>query len=204
VSILQKASSPLSSRRQIGIHSVQDGIMTLPNNEFRSVLRTSSINFELRSDSEQDSLMEAYKGFLNSLPCPIQILFKVREMNVDKYLEDFYDKTRSETSKIYSQQLINYTKFIKSMARDNKILTRHFYIIIPFNSKEPIVFEVAKERLQLYQNIVLKGLERLGMKGSKLSSLEVLDLFYGFYNPEQSRAQPITERTLELLKQAYI
>jgi hypothetical protein len=107
VSILQKASSPLSSRRQIGIHSVQDGIMTLPNNEFRSVLRTSSINFELRSDSEQDSLMEAYKGFLNSLPCPIQILFKVREMNVDKYLEDFYDKTRSETSKIYSQQLIN-------------------------------------------------------------------------------------------------
>jgi hypothetical protein len=90
------------------------------------------------------------------------------------------------------------------MARDNKILTRHFYIIIPFNSKEPIVFEVAKERLQLYQNIVLKGLERLGMKGSKLSSLEVLDLFYGFYNPEQSRAQPITERTLELLKQAYI
>ena len=38
----------VSSRKQIQIKGVKDNILLLPNNEYRVVLETSSVNFELK------------------------------------------------------------------------------------------------------------------------------------------------------------
>jgi len=176
----------------------------LPGNEYRVVMEVSSINFELRSEAEQDALLETYQSFLNALPCPLQILFRVREMDLDKYLESFNEKQKRETENIYKLQIKNYSEFIKSLVSNNKILARSFYIVLPFSSNESVDLEVAKEQLKLNMDIVSRGLGRLGMRTCKLSSLEILDLFYNFYNPEQAKLQPIANQTIQLLKKAYI
>ena len=50
MSILKKSNKPVSSREQIRIDGVRDGILILPNKEYRLILQTSSINFELMSE----------------------------------------------------------------------------------------------------------------------------------------------------------
>jgi hypothetical protein len=60
----------------------------LPNQEYRLILETSSINFELKSEEEQDVMIDSFQNFLNALPCEIQILVRVREIDIDKYAED--------------------------------------------------------------------------------------------------------------------
>jgi hypothetical protein len=45
---------------------------------------------------------------------------------------------------------------------------------------------------------------RLGMHTKQLSSLEVLDLFYSFYNPAQAKIQPLTEQALQLIHTALV
>ncbi len=204
MSLLQKSNAKLSARRQINIKAVKDGVLTLPGNRHRVVLQASSVNFELKSEAEQDALIETYQSFLNSLGCPLQILLRVREIDMDKYLEDFKAKLKNEKEKIYKQQITNYTDFVSRLVTKNKILTRHFYIILPYSAKDKTDFELVKEQLALNMDIVSKGLSRLGMRTRQLSSLEILDLFYNFYNPKQAKTQPITEQTMQLLKEAYL
>jgi type IV secretory pathway VirB4 component len=190
---LSKKKAEGSARSQIGIKEVKDGILILPDNRYRSILATSSLNFELQSEEEQDVIVDAFQAFLNSLTMPIQILVRVRELDIDRYLEDFEDKLKNEEEEIYQQQLSNYSDFIKKLVAGNKILSRRFYLVIPHDNRGKVDFETAKEQLLLEQEIIIKGLEKIGMTARQLGSLEILDLFYSFYRPEQAKIQPLAK-----------
>lgn len=201
---LQKSKSRTSSRHQIAIKGVRDGILILPGNQYRAVLEVSSLNFELRSEEEQDAIMDTYESFLNSVGSSLQILIRTREIDMDKYLEDLSERLDGETETVYRDQLKNYDEFIRSLISTNKILTRHFYVVVPFSAHGKADFELVQEQLSLKLDIVAKGMTRIGMHTKELSSLETLDLFYSFYSPTQAKIQPLTEQALKLIHTALI
>ncbi len=201
---LQKSKTKTSSRTQIAIKGVQDGILMLPGNEYRAILQVSSLNFELKSEDEQDAIIEAYESFLNSVGTSLQILIRTREIDMDKYLEDLSERLGNEPEQIYRDQLVNYDEFIRSLISTNKILTRHFYIVVPYSTPSKTDFELVREQLKLKLDIVAKGMTRIGMHTKELSSLETLDLFYSFYSPAQSKVQPLTDHALRLIHTALI
>lgn len=187
-----------SSRSQIQIKEVKDGILILPSNKHLSILETSAINFELKSSEEQDVLIDSFQNLLNALPCPIQILVRIRQIDVDQYVEQILASTEQEKEKIYKTQIKSYAEFIKNLVSGNKILSRRFYIVIPYSPEEKNQdFDLTKEQLKLFAEVITKGLERLGMKVKTLNSLEVLDLFYSFYNPNSFKLQPLNIQTLK-------
>lgn len=202
MSVLQKSKNKVSSRNQIAIKGVRDGILMLPHGQYRAVLQVSPLNFELKSEDEQDAIIDTYEGFLNSVGTSLQILVRTREIDMDKYLEDLRERLDGEIEPIYRDQLENYDEFIRSLIQSNKILTRHFYIVVPYTNTGKADFELIQEQLNLTTDIVAKGMTRLGMHARQLSSLEVLDLFYSFYSPTQAKLQPLTEQALQLLRGA--
>jgi len=201
---LAKSKTKTSSREQIGIKGVQDGVLMLPGNQYRAVLHVSSLNFELKSEDEQDAIIDTYESFLNSVGSNLQILIRTREIDMDKYLEDLRERLHGEKEAIYRSQLKNYDEFVRSLITTNKILTRHFYLVIPFTASSKTEFELIREQLGLKVDIVAKGMTRLGMHTRQLTSLEILDLFYSFYNPAQAKIQPLTEQALQLIHTALI
>ncbi|NCU38472.1 hypothetical protein EOL96_05465 [Candidatus Saccharibacteria bacterium] len=201
---LQKSKSKTSARNQIAIKSVRDGILMLPGNHYRAILQVSSLNFELKSEEEQDAIIDTYESFLNSVGSPLQILVRTREIDMDKYLEDLGERLDGETEEVYRSQLQNYDEFIRSLINSNKILTRHFYIVVPYKPSGKVDFELVQEQLNLRLDIVAKGMMRLGMQTTQLGSLEVLDLFYSFYSPAQAKIQPLTEQALQLIHNALV
>lgn len=200
--LLNKSKNKVSSRRQIQIKEVKDGILILPNNEYRIVVETSSINFVLKSEEEQDVLIDSFQNVLNSLPCQIQILIRVREVDIDRYLEQISKSKDTEKEKVYKAQINNYCEFIKDLVSGNKILSRRFYAVITYRHKEKNKdFNFIKEQIYLNQEVLVKGLEKLGMRAKTLDSLEVLDLFYSFYNPLQHKTQELKGQTIQVLLQ---
>lgn len=201
---LAKSKTKSSSRNQIAIKGVRDGILMLPNNQYRVILHVSSINFELKSEDEQDAIIDTYESFLNSIGSNLQILIRTREIDMDKYLDELSERLDGETEDVYKQQLENYDEFIRSLITTNKILTRHFYLVIPYSTAGKADLELIKEQLNIKTDIVSKGMTRLGMHTRQLESLELLDLFYSFYNPVQAKIQPLTEQALQLIHTALI
>ena len=102
MSVLQKSKTKKSSARaQIAIQGVRDGILLLPHNQYRAVLHVSALNFELKSEAEQDAIIDTYERFLNSVGSNLQILIRTREIDMDKYLEDLRERLSGETEVIY-------------------------------------------------------------------------------------------------------
>lgn len=108
--VLQKSRNKTSARNQIAIKGMQDGILLLPNSEYRAILRVSSLNFELKSEEEQDAIIDTYESFLNSVGSSLQILIRTREIDMDKYLEELRERLDDETEAVYRNQLQNYVK----------------------------------------------------------------------------------------------
>lgn len=195
-----KKNRVVSSRSQINIKEVKDGVLLLPGNAYRMIMETSAVNFELKSEEEQDQIIDTFKNFLNSLPCPVQILIRTREVDIDGYLEDFMRHKDEEKESVYKDQIDEYAIFIKKLISGNKILSRRFYIVIPYSSENASHdFSLIKEQLQVSVDIISKGLERLGMKTRVLGNLEILDLFYSFYNPSHTKSQPLTHKAVEAI-----
>jgi hypothetical protein len=205
MSILTK-SGKASSRAQIQIKEVVDNILVLPNHEYRMILETSSVNFELKSEEEQDVIIDSFQNFLNSLPCEIQILVRVREVDIDHYVEDIGKTRDKETESAYKKQIDGYCAFVKKLVSGNKILSRRFYVVIPYkhtDRKEDLA--LIKEHLNLQRDIIIKGLERMQMKARSITGIEILNLFYGFYNPESLKTQALTKETVDaLLRNNYV
>ena len=204
MSVLKKSKTKTSARQQIAIEGVRDGVLILPGNQYRAILEVSSLNFELRSEEEQDAIIDTYESFLNSVGSSLQILVRTREIDMDKYLADLTERLDYEAEEIYRSQLKNYDEFIRSLITTNKILTRHFYIIVPYKPTDNAEFELIREQLNIKLDIVSKGMMRLGMHTMQLTSLEVLDLFYSFYSPAQAKIQPLTNQALQLIHTALV
>ncbi len=198
--MLSKSIKRGSSRKQIQIKGVKDGILLLPKDEYRLGLELSSVNFELMSEDEQDAMIDTYQNFLNSLSTPFQILVRIREMDMDRYLELFRARVENEKIAVYKQQNEAYMAFVKKLVATNKIMTRKFYVMLPYHSSERD-FSLVREQLELTADIVSKGLARLGMQSRVLTSLELLDLFYSFYAPTQAKRQPLKNTTIALLEE---
>lgn len=203
--LFNKSKDKISSRRQIQIKEIKDGILVLPNQEYRVVIETSSINFELKSDEEQDVLIDGFQNFLNSLPAPLQVLIRVREVDIDGYLEKISRSKQTEKEKVYKDQIDNYSEFIKDLVAGNKILSRKFYVVIPYKHLDSNKdFNLIKEQIHLSRDIVLRGLEKLGIKAKVLDSIELIRLFYSSYNPSQIKTQELSSETIgQVLKGAY-
>lgn len=195
-----------SSRKQIQIKGIMDDVLILPKHEYRLILETSSVNFELKSEEEQDVIIDSFQNFLNSLPSPIQILVRVREIDIDHYLQQLVLLKDKEKETIYQTQIDNYSNFVRKLVKGNKILSRRFYIVLPFTQKDRNQdTALIKEQLYLQRDIVIKGLERMQMKARSLAGLEIINLFYSFYNPESIKTQEITKETLKsLLTHTYV
>lgn len=198
--LLKKSLNKTSSRNQIRIKEVKDGILILPNNDYRLIIKTSSINFELKSEQEQDILIDNFQNFLNSLPTKIQILIRIREVDINRYVENVKQIKLTEKKQIYQSQVDDYCQFISNLVSGNKILSRKFYIILPYKSEVKTKnFDIIKNQLNLTSDLVIKSLEKIGMKAEPLTSIEILNLFYTFYNQNQTKTQQLTNETVKVL-----
>ena len=196
-------SKPGSAQKQIDIENINEGVLKISKEEYRLILKTGSINFELKNEQEQDAIIDIYENFLNGLNFPIQILIRTRELNIKEYLEELDNLEKNEDEDIYKLQIQNYSKYIEELVRDNKIISRNFYIVVGITSKEKDQ-SLIRDQLLIKSDLISKNLSKIGITTKQLDSLEIIDLFYSFYSPNNSRNQPISEISLLALDEEYI
>jgi hypothetical protein len=101
------------------------------------VIEVSPTNFALLSKEEQDARVGAYASFLNSLTFPIQILVVNKRVDISSYLlmltTEINNNKNNPPAFSYMQQ---YKAFVEQLVKQNTVLDKKFYIIIPYSSLE--------------------------------------------------------------------
>ena len=79
-------------RQFVELQEVRDGVIFLKNGSLRQLLMVSGVNFDLKSETEQDLMTYAYQNLLNALDFSIQIFVHSRRLNIAAYLQKLQDK----------------------------------------------------------------------------------------------------------------
>lgn len=188
----------MSTKDFVKIHHIRDGVVILKNGGLRAVLIASSMNFELKSDSEKQGIIAAYQSFLNSLDYPLQILINSRAINLDDYLQGLKSHYEKEENELMKLQIEEYLNFIASLVEISNVVAKNFYIVIPYAPGEEgagfvpktVTSTYSKEQFEEYKNQLWQrvrqvrvGLMGLGLHAEALNTQELIELFYNFYNP---------------------
>jgi hypothetical protein len=121
-----------STQNALQIAEIRDGIVIMNDGSFRSVVMVKSINFDLMSPREQESVEYAYQGFLNSLYFPVQIFVRSQKVDLEPYIEKL-DKIRTEHENMLLALLMeDYITYIDQLAQQTNIMDKKFYLVIPF------------------------------------------------------------------------
>jgi len=209
------------------IQDIKEGVLLLKNNSIRAVLMVSSINFALKSEEEQTAIVYAFQSFLNSLDFSCQIIVQSRNINITPYLDSLKDLEDKQTNELLKKQTTSYREFIKNMVVGDVVMTKNFYVVVPYTLMEAFgvkgatkQFDVLKQmsgsenqsqsikddefqrcKTQLWQRMeyLAMGLRRCGLEAVPLTTPELIELFWAIHHPDQAEIGYYPEILPELL-----
>lgn len=178
-----------TTQAHIPIKEISDNIVLLKDGSGALILQVSAVNFGLLSEREQFGLIESFAQMLNSLSFSIQIVIYSKRLNISSYLV-LLDKARQkQTNALLSKMMTEYRQFIQNLIKENEVLDKKFYVVIPLFKLE-LGLSSSKERLsQKIKTIllprrdqVIRQLSRAGLKAQQLTGEKLLELFFDIYN----------------------
>lgn len=192
-----------SSQDFVPIKEVKDGVVILKDGSMRAVLMTSSVNFALKSTEEQQSILFQFQNFLNTLDFSVQISVQSRRLDIRPYIALLENRLREQTNDLMRIQIKEYIEFVKTFTANTNIMTKSFFIIVPYTPAKISVGKVGflnkekktdaqnkiedfeENRTQLDQrvSIVEQGITRTGVRAVKLGTEEVIEIYYKLFNP---------------------
>jgi len=213
----KKAKRP-STQTHLPIAEIREGTNVMKDGTMRAVLMTSSINFSLKSEDEQNAIISSYVGFLNSLDFPIQILVQSRRLQIEPYINTLIDLEKNQANELLRVQIADYRSFVAELVDIGKIMTKRYYVVIPYDPLsntqksfwsrfksvlKPAItlklkqerFNQRKEELESRVRQVESGLGGMGLEVVRLDTQSLIELYYNSYNPDISYAEELGDIT---------
>lgn len=196
----------------VELADIRDSVLILKNGSLRSVIEINSMNFELKSSDEQIAIVQAFQNFLNATDFPIQILVSSRRLDINPYLKSLDSLIDEQKNELLRIQAVEYSRFVRGLTELANIMAKKFYVVVPFYAVETpatkttkegfltalkSIFTPAKfiktltdEELELYKtqleqriDVTSESISGLGLESKVLGREELINLFYGYYNP---------------------
>lgn len=203
---MRKKKIPTGKNTQsfLRISEIKNDCVVIDDGTMRAVVMVSSTNFDLKSQEEQDGIIFAFQRFLNSLEFPVQILMQSRKMEIGGYMVKLKKMAEKQTNELLRVQTLEYVEFINRLIENASIMNKNFYIIVPIGvsilpkapgfisslfggqtkaTKKRIEnFEKEKADLDLRVDAVMANLGGMGLRGERLKTEEIIQLYYNSYN----------------------
>src|SRR3989344_6986071 len=127
-------SSSQATQEFVPIKEVRNGVVVLKSGGMRAVLMVSSLNFALKSEDEQKSIIYQFQNFLNSLDFSVQLMVQSRKLDIRPYVALLEERYTKQTNDLLKIQIREYIDFIKSLSTGtNNIMTKNFFAVIPYD-----------------------------------------------------------------------
>ena len=122
-----------STQQFLEIGQIREGLLVLKDRSLRAVMMVSSLNFALKSEEEQSSIISAFQSFLNSLDFSCQIVIQSRKLNITGYLDKIKELAEKQENELLRIQTKEYHDFVQGLVGGGTIMSKSFFVVIPFN-----------------------------------------------------------------------
>ncbi len=191
----------------IPIKEVRDGVVVLKDGDLRAIVLANSVNLSLKSSDEQKATILQFQNFLNTLDFSVQISVQSRRLDIRPYLLLLENRIKVQSEPLLKLQTKEYIEFIKNFTESVAIMTKSFFVIVPYthtalksdsgvlsrlfsrrNKEEEraakqVDFEEKRSQLEERVAVIQQGLSRCGINSAQLGTEEVVEVFYKVFNP---------------------
>lgn len=199
------AAATKATQDFVPVKEVRGGVVVLKDGGLRAIVLASSINFALKSADEQIAILSQFQNFLNSLDFTVQIFIQSRKLDIRPYVALLEERETAQTNDLMKIQVREYIEFIKSFTADANIMSKSFFVVVPYAPAQLNASKVSKSlfggksasstddfsqafeeyRTQIEQrvSVVQQGLNGCGVRSVMLGTEEVIELLYKLFNP---------------------
>jgi hypothetical protein len=198
-------AAPKATQSFVPVSEVRNGVVILKEGGYRGIMMCSSLNFALKSEDEQKAIIGGFQNFLNTLDFTVQIVVHSRKTDIRPYLNLLNERLEHQTSELMRIQLREYIQFIRNFIEGSDIMTKTFYIVVPYSTnsaavsvkgafanigKTPVAagpgidqsFEESRVQLEQRMALVAGGLGSAGLRAVPLGTEEIIELLYRSFN----------------------
>lgn len=195
-------AAPKTTQSFVPVREVRNGVIILKDGGYRGVLMCSSINFALKGQDEQKAVIGGFQSLLNTLDFTIQIVVHSRKTDVRPYLALLEQRMADQTTELMRLQLREYVAFIRNFIDQSDIMTKLFYVVVPYapggtgvikdaasliGGRKPEAsgegaFDEHRVQLEQRMSLVVSGLAASGVRAVPLGTEEVIELLYRSFN----------------------
>ncbi len=225
------AEQTISSTTQqyLDIHDITNDLVIMKDGTTSLILTVDAMNFGLLAEEEQDSIIYAYAGLLNSLNYPIQVLVRSQTKDVTSYLRRLQEQEAQASTQEKRHRIGRYREFVSNLIHERNVLDKKFYVVIPAGPLElglltaqsvlpgqqtfdvtqierSVLLEKAQNILEPKRDHIISQFARIGLYSNQLTTQEIIQLFYLSYNPEAAEGQGIADSnsyTTPLVKASF-
>lgn len=201
------ATSAKPTQEFVPIQEIRDGTVIQKDGTLSAILMVSSLNFALKAQNEQESILFQFQNFLNSLDFSVQILVQSRDLDIRPYIALLEERLSAQTEDLMKIQIREYIAFVKNFTESVNIMTKTFFIVVPYTpsaissrtgvlgsigeraglgaklKQKSETFEENRMQLQQRLGVVEQGISRTGLRVVQLGTEEEVELFYKMFNP---------------------
>lgn len=212
---------PLTSTTQdfLPIADITNDIVIYKDGGAALIMESTSLNFGLLSEKEQEAVIAAYAAMINSLTFSIQIVVLTQKKDITSYLNFLNEQAQKITQPLLAKLMQDYKNFITESVKKKNVLGKRFFVVLYLSPLElgvaksvaaitrrsggtlPFMesFVIKKAKIVLYprRDHLIRQAGRLGIKFKQLTTPELLNLFYTIYNPEKPAVKKEPEVVLD-------
>ncbi len=123
-----------TTQRYLPFSEIRDNCVIMKDGSSRMVLRVHAVNFNLKSEEEQDAIIYGYQRFLNSLRFPIQIIVRSLKVDIEGYVQKLKTLAVKQTNPLLQEQTYRYIDFLSNLVDMAQIMRKDFYIVVPYDT----------------------------------------------------------------------
>ncbi len=194
----------ISTQEHLDVEDIVDDLVILKNGNVSLIMETTSLNFDLLSEEEQDVRIMEFAGLLNSLTFQMQIVIRTERTDVSEYIDRLIVYKEKQISNALKRQIEIYIQFIRNLTVNNEILDKRFFVVIPaiiasvqrtsmmrqiFGKPVKItnldqVLEKAKTELYPKRDHLMKQFQRMTVHAEQMKTDDLIRLYYSIYQPD--------------------
>ena len=192
-----------SSQAFSPLRDVKDGIIITKDRRFLKIIEVSPINFLLRSQSEQASIIQSFAMVLKTMPAKVQFKVISRRADVSGFINKIRDNISSEENENCVRLQYEQINLIRNVgAREG--VSRRFYMIIQYEQPAGFTksagFDEIKSSLQTSVYRIRNMLLRCGNEAEPIDDdTEILRVLYSVFSKHESENKAFDVRAYETI-----
>lgn len=207
-----------TSQEHLPIADITNDIVVYKDGGAALVMESTSLNFGLLSEKEQQAVIAAYAALVNSLSFSVQIVVRTQRKDITSYMNFLDEQAKKLTHPLLAHLMQEYRGFIMDSVKKKNVLGKRFFVILYLSPLElgvgksiasitkgggplpfPKSYVIKKAKITLYprRDHLIRQAGRLGIKFKQLTTPELIDLYFAIYNPEHPAVKKEPEVILE-------